>query len=218
MSSILDALEKLESRRAAGESPEPPRHRPRSATPLVIGGALVAFAAGIGFTAAWLRPAPTPTLVAAAPTATPPAVAAPPATPPVAPATVAAAPRPLEQPWAEVVTPPIVRRAPEPSAAAAEPRADDGVPPDDVASAPEPTAEPAPRAPPPPAGAPSVRVSFLVYSSVPERRSVALTIDEGGLVTLQEGQQSGEVSVVEILPDAVALAWQGQAFTVPAQR
>jgi hypothetical protein len=61
-----------------------------------------------------------------------------------------------------------------------------------------------------------VRVSFLVYSGAPERRSVALTVD-GGLVTLHEGQESGGVSVARILPDGVELTWQGQSFKVPAR-
>jgi hypothetical protein len=62
-----------------------------------------------------------------------------------------------------------------------------------------------------------VRVSFLVYSNAPERRSVALTIDDGGLVTLQEGQEASGLSVVQIQPDGVELAWQGQSFTVRAR-
>ncbi|HWP64670.1 MAG TPA: general secretion pathway protein GspB, partial [Candidatus Limnocylindria bacterium] len=84
-------------------------------------------------------------------------------------------------------------------------------------------APPAPEPPVPaerrtrPAGAPSVRVSFLVYSSAPERRTVALTIDDGGLVTLHEGESASGVSVGRILPDGVELTWQGQAFTVPAR-
>jgi hypothetical protein len=62
-----------------------------------------------------------------------------------------------------------------------------------------------------------VRVSFLVYSTAPERRSVALNIDDAGLVTLHEGEDSGGLAVAQILPDGVELTWQGQSFTVPAR-
>ena len=65
-----------------------------------------------------------------------------------------------------------------------------------------------------PAGAPSMRISFLVYSSVAERRSVALTIGGVGLTTLHEGDQSNGVEVVRIHPDRVELRWQGEPFTL----
>ena len=64
----------------------------------------------------------------------------------------------------------------------------------------------------PPAGAPRMRVSFLVYSSVAERRSVVLTIDGGSLTTLREGESSNGIDVVRIRPDSVELRWQGEAF------
>jgi hypothetical protein len=213
MSSILDALEKLESRRAAGASPEPPRQRPRSPTPLLAGAALVAFVAGIGLTAAWMRGVPEVAAPALPGPSAPVAAPAPPATLQEAPR--AAAARVVEAPWAEVVTPPAPRRAAEgPDAtntadtfAAVATTAD-----------PEPHAsEAAPPAAPRPAGAPSVHVSFLVYSTTPERRSVALTIDDGGLVTLREGEASGGLSVVQILTDGVELAWQGESFVVRAR-
>jgi hypothetical protein len=57
-----------------------------------------------------------------------------------------------------------------------------------------------------------MRVSFLVYSSIAERRSVALTFDGGGLTTLREGDESNGVQVVHIRPDRVELRWQGEAF------
>ena len=230
MSSILDALEKLESRRAQASGPEPPRRTRRSVTPLLAGAALLAFAAGIGLTAMWLRPVesvPAPTKASV----TPPAPTIPPATvahvaapPPPAP------PRPTEQPWAEVVTPPTPRdapAAPAPASATAarapvrERPADRAEP----AAAAAGEAAAAVEAPPPPAraaaaarpaGAPAVRVSFLVYSGTPERRTVALSID-GGLVTLHEGEDSGGLSVAQILPDGVELTWQGQSFKVPAR-
>jgi hypothetical protein len=68
-----------------------------------------------------------------------------------------------------------------------------------------------------PAGAPGVRVSFLVYSSAPDRRTVALAIDQAGLVTLHEGETSNGLSVAQILPDGVELTWQGQSFKVRAR-
>jgi hypothetical protein len=65
-----------------------------------------------------------------------------------------------------------------------------------------------------PAGAPRLRVSFLVYSSAAERRSVVLTIDGGSLTTLREGDESNGVAVVRIHPDRVDLRWQGETFTL----
>ena len=66
----------------------------------------------------------------------------------------------------------------------------------------------------PPAGAPRLRISFLVYSKVAERRSVALTIDGGGLTTLREGEESNGIGVVRIDPDRVELRWAGESFTL----
>jgi hypothetical protein len=68
-----------------------------------------------------------------------------------------------------------------------------------------------------PAGAPDVRLSFLLFSPSPERRSVALAIDNGSLQTLHEGESTGGLEVVRILPDRVDLRWQGEAFTVRAR-
>jgi len=65
-----------------------------------------------------------------------------------------------------------------------------------------------------PVGAPRLRISFLVYSSVAERRSVVLTIADQGLVTLREGGESNGVTVVRIHPDRVELRWQDQPFTL----
>jgi hypothetical protein len=102
---------------------------------------------------------------------------------------------------------------------AREPAADRLAPSEAVAAvaAPEPEPPPQPAADAAPEGAPSVRVSFLVYSAAPERRSVALTIDEAGLVTLREGEEAKGLSVAQILPDGVELEWNGERFTVPAQ-
>lgn len=193
-------------------------------TPLLAGAAVVAFAAGIGMTV-WLRPASD---VASPPLAPPPPAAAPvPTTPPP---TVAPA-RAAEQPWAEVVTPPLPPRfeekpLPEGPVAARAPARERGaghtVPQPAAARPAPPPAAPAaePAAAPRtarPAGAPAVRVSFLVYSTSPERRSVALAIDEAGLVTLHEGEDANGLSVAQILPNGVELTWQGQSFTVPAR-
>ena len=59
-----------------------------------------------------------------------------------------------------------------------------------------------------------MRISFLVYSSIPARRSVALTIGDVGLTTMHEGEQSNGVEVVRIYPDRVELRWQGEPFTL----
>jgi hypothetical protein len=206
VSSILDALEKLEARRTPGGGLEPPRPGRRTRTPLLAGAALTAFAAGIGLTVVWLRPTPE---AGPAPASVTTAHIVPPSPPAAPPATVApmAPVRAAEQPWGEVVASPSPRRVeapPPPEARGPEP----------VATA-TPVAAPAPAARP--AGAPAVRVSFLVYSNAPERRSVALTIDEAGLVTLREGEESNGLSVAQILPDGVELTWQDQSFTVRAR-
>ncbi len=65
-----------------------------------------------------------------------------------------------------------------------------------------------------PAGAPRVRISFLVYSATPERRRVALTIDDGSMVTLHEGESAHDVQVERIFTDRVQLRHGGQAFTL----
>jgi hypothetical protein len=224
VSSILDALEKLESRRTQAGGPEPPRRSRRSLTPLLAGAALVAFAAGIGLTVVWLRPvesesAPSTATVATPASTIPPRTVARVAPPPPTPAP----PRAVEQPWAEVVTPPgprDVAQAPPPAPAAR--TAARERPAERTEPAPAAAAEPAPPPTAPaataarPADAPEVRVSFLVYSNTPGRRSVVLAT-EGRLVTLHEGENSGGLSVTQILPDGVDLTWQGQSFRVPAR-
>src|SRR5206468_4064688 len=62
----------------------------------------------------------------------------------------------------------------------------------------------------PPAGAPRVQLSFLVFSQTPERRSVVLAIDGGSLVTLHEGETAAGLEVARILPDRVHLRMGGQ--------
>jgi hypothetical protein len=112
-----------------------------------------------------------------------------------------------------ITAPPVAAPAPTP-------------PPPPAIAAPAPA--PAPATPPaakprertvqpvfgPPAGAPRMRISVLVYSSLADRRSVVLTIDGGSLTTLREGDESNGISVVQIHPDRVDLRWNGEAFTL----
>ncbi len=245
MSSILDALAKLEaSRQPTGlvdpnRTPLPSRRRPTAM--LLVIGAFVA-GAGVAAVALWRRPAETPAAVPAiAPAPPPPAAptvvaeAPPPAAVPAekAPEPVAvakaapndglraappvAAPVGQDVPWGRPVVPP-----PPPEPVVAEPPPSSGR----LAVALAPRAEPMPLAavaaePPPaarpPAGAPNIRLSFLLYSTHPERRSVALTIDGGGLTTLHEGDDHEGVEVVRIYPDHVDLRWQGESFSVEAR-
>jgi hypothetical protein len=115
------------------------------------------------------------------------------------------APAPRVERAAPVAVPVAPTSPPSPSA-----------PPAAAATVPRP-AEPAARPTPRPAGAPDVRVSVLIYSRTPARRSVARSIDGAGLVTLREGQTAHGLEVVEILPDGAQLAWEGARFTVPAR-
>ena len=218
MSSILDALEKLEAASPqATRAPVVGRTEPRRWW-MVVPVVGVAFAAGIGI-ALLLRPkvAPVPAspplplarpvpapphveapAVATAPVESAPAakeaeapvanVAAPAATPPVA--NVVAAVPPTVPPQVAVAVPPP---APVPARAAPRPAA-----PPAAAPAPERVATARP-----PAGAPAVRVSFLAWSRAPERRTVALSIGDGAMTTLHEGERSDRIEVVEILPDGV---------------
>jgi hypothetical protein len=63
-----------------------------------------------------------------------------------------------------------------------------------------------------------VHVSFLMYSSLPARRSVALSLEGAGMSTLREGEYFQGVRVVEIFADAVDLEWGGMRYRVPARR
>ena len=152
---------------------------------------------------------PTPPTIAAQPPAPPPVAAAPAAPAPVAQAPSAAEPVDEDEADSDVPDPiTILRPAPQP-----EPQAEV-----EVAALPTPT-PPAPAIdvlPGPPAGAPEIHVSFLIYSSVPERRQVSLTIDNGPLVTLHEGQKTGSVSLVRILRDRIHVEQGGRTFSVRA--
>jgi hypothetical protein len=94
-----------------------------------------------------------------------------------------------------------------------------------VARATPPAAPPAPAAdaaadenvlPRPPPGSPIVRVSFLLYSRSAERRTVALTMPTGEMVTLHEGDSVGDLEVARILPDRVHLRHNGQVYALRA--
>jgi len=113
------------------------------------------------------------------------------------------------RPWSQAATPPP---PPAPAARVA------GTPPPHPTPARTAALEPEP---PPirraPAGAPHVQLSFLLFSPSAERRSVALALDGGSLQTLHEGESTGGLEVVRILPDRVDVRWQGEAFTVRAR-
>jgi hypothetical protein len=65
-----------------------------------------------------------------------------------------------------------------------------------------------------PTGAPYVRVSFLFYSREPTRRRVMVTVNDGSLVTLFEGQSTNDLEVERILRDEVHFRYQGKLFAV----
>jgi hypothetical protein len=271
VSSILDALEKLErSRPPTPEGSRPTPAEPRRRKTAVLAGAAFAVGAAAAVTLFLLpaarapvaeqpvaapiahtreraeadkpptaiEPAAAPAPVAVepatpgAPEAPPATVAPPAATPPVdaAPATAPApAGSPAERP-ALAAAPPV----PPPAASDPRPWVQSVAPPPPPPAAPAtrlanaspPRSTPAAVAasdpePPPirraPAGAPHVQLSFLLFSPSAERRSVALAIDGGSLQTLHEGESTGGLQVVRILPDRVDVRWEGDAFTVRAR-
>jgi hypothetical protein len=57
-----------------------------------------------------------------------------------------------------------------------------------------------------------------MYSSQPARRSVALSLPGAGMSTLREGEYFQGVRVLEILPDAVDLEWNGMRYRASARR
>ena len=242
MSSILDALKKLEAAEASpAHAPAVHRERPR-ALGLTAAGLALAFGTGAGLTfflrAGHGRP-PAPPLESAPtqPIATP---SPPPAT---APAPVVAEALPLAAPVAPLPQAAIDAEPPRARVVAAAPAVPPVAPP--VARPAEPPAvasraePPAPRAPAPadgspaeaespplpplellprlPAGAPRVQVSFLFYSPVAERRTVLLSVDGSSTETLHEGERAGDLEVARILPDRVHVRWSGQLFSVRAR-
>jgi hypothetical protein len=81
-----------------------------------------------------------------------------------------------------------------------------------------PAAEPAEYLlPRPPPGAPRIVVSFLVYSRSAERRTVALTVSGGSMVTLHEGEKESGIEIARILPDRIHVRYDGRMFSVMAR-
>ena len=232
MSSILDALQKVES--AAPPTTydlralpvEPPRHQRRLAVILaaIAGGTVAALVAGVLW---WLGGGFTPRehTVAAATASAPALRIAKPVPAPVV----------ADRPWVQTDAPPTARvetpapPPPAPVVARAAPREEPPpVLPVRPAVDPPPVVVPAPPAaftlpPPEPAARPApsqagpaslVRVSFLFYSRVPERRTVALRLEDGSIVTLREGQDRAGFQVTRILPDRVELLREGQSLVV----
>jgi len=237
MSSILDALGKLESSSTGGPGSPPPK-RPRPWGPIVAAVVVAFIAGGI---ATWLlggrdestdpevvarseapserppvtQPAPKPmgrliddtttttTTTTPPPTTTPPTQPPPPVPATTHPTPSTTAPRRTTTTMTTVTTTlvsPTTTRPPTP-----------------------PTTRPTPersriRPKPAPPDAPDVRVSFLMYSRDPERRSVALGVAGAGITTVREGEYFQGVRVVEILPEAVDLEWGGVRYRVPARR
>jgi hypothetical protein len=165
--------------------------------------------------------APAPAEVAPAPPAMEP-VAATPEREPLPPAAPVAAPSDLaaERPRGRVAS-----AAPEPAPAPARAPVVRPVPAPPVETARLPEPPPAAAPPPvepatadvltrPPPGAPRVRLNFLVWSRVPARRTVTLSIDGGAMVTLHEGEAQGDVAVAQIFADRVHVRWGGQVFSV----
>jgi hypothetical protein len=101
-------------------------------------------------------------------------------------------------------------------------RVEPPAPPAPRALAPEPA--PRPRAPEPPSaadlpdrppqGAPGIRLALLVYSRDPARRTVAVTIDNGAMTTVHEGEQVGGFEVGRIYPDHVEMHYGGTVFSL----
>ena len=226
MSSILDALNKLETLDAPPLGAGAPPSRPRALQPTAV-ALLVAFVAGAGL-AIWWRPGASPapgpppaTIPAAVPVAPPTAaVPMPPPPPPAAsPSPVptpnllaAVAPRPT-------LPPPAASRArtPVPESGGRPPRAAAPALEAPVAQPPSPATDDDGVLPRLPAGGPHIQVSFLVFSPSPQRRTVALAIDGGSMVTLHEGESEGSLEVVRILPDRVHVRHAGQLFAVRAR-
>lgn len=191
-------------------------------------------------------PTPSPSL-ATGTTVAPatPVVATPPTSPPAAPVAhhglpvVAAVPPPAttagDRPWIRTDAPPpapiqpvrAVAPTPPPAAVNVAPIAPPVMPPvaappaRGVFVAPKPDAMPAADAVPlPPSSTPTlagVRISFLAYSRIPDLRTVSLAVDGDRLVTLREGEKSGNLEIVRIHADRVDVKRNGEMFTVPAR-
>jgi hypothetical protein len=230
MSSILDALGKLESSSTGGPGSPPPK-RPRPWGPIAAAVVVAFIAGGI---ATWLlgdrdestdpevvarseapqerppvtQPAPKPMgrlIEDTTTTSSPP----PPTTTPPPPVPVTTHPTPSTTAPRRTTTTTTITTTP--------------VAPTTTRPPTPPTTRPVPerariRPKPAPRDAPDVRVSFLMYSRDPERRSVALGVAGAGITTVREGEYFQGVRVVEILPEAVDLEWGGVRYRVPARR
>jgi hypothetical protein len=258
VSSILDALERIEATGGPQPSGGDRSGRGRRRWWRVVLLFLVAIGVGAGTAALLLRPtapaettastgtpvrmaqlpsastlpSPSPTMPEAAPDGAATTSTLEPSQPPIARTPRGAAPVPApkteaDRPWAWDAQPVVPAPEPPPRLAVARAEPHEPAPPKpSIAPAPPPPApdpgamreppeaRPGPGGGNPPMGAPRLRVSFLVYSSVAERRTVALTIDGGGLTTLREGDEAQGVQVVRIRPDRVDLRWQGETFTL----
>jgi hypothetical protein len=235
MSSILDALDKLDTATTPVGGTlraihTPPRRRAFGTAGLA--GAVAAGMALVGI-AGWSWS--TGDEVAPPPSAAPVVAHAPLPTPAPVPAPRAAADgEPLagvsddELPWAEPTPTPEDAPAPAPAplprmamartTTASAPVLSDAA---RVAPRPEPREPMAPAVdpatlPPPhsrlPSGAPPVRLSFLMYSRTADRRSVALRVGDGSLSTLHEGETAGGFEVVAIHSDHAELRFDGERF------
>jgi len=150
----------------------------------------------------------TPTALAALP-------AAPPAPPPPRADLEADRPRGRVATAPDAPAPPAVASRAEPPSRAAEQPPPAAVAPE-VEETPPPVPDPSllPRLP---ADAPRVEVNVLLYSRLPERRTVSLTIAGGAMVTLREGESSGDFEVTRILPERIHVRYGGRMFAVEAR-
>jgi len=254
MSSILDALDKLDTATTPVGGTLRAVHLPRKRRPLgriaaagavVIAGATLAGVGGWSWSTNDAERAEVPAAAPAQAVAAPaeplrrPAAVPSPRTGDERAARWAAARRaPLagvaddELPWAEptptaedMPAPEIREPLPRLAAARVAPAAPEVEPLDYYAArAPEPLepepladdfAEPAATPPPrsrPPAGAPDVRLNFLMYSSAPERRTVSIRVGDGTLASLHEGESVEGFEVVAIHRDRAELRFGGERF------
>jgi hypothetical protein len=191
-------------------------------------------------TAASSTPPAEPAVVAVPPTAPPAAVVPAPSGPPATNVVAALAPAPpapppppsdvSELPRARVIDAPApAARRPEPANEPTPARTAErpALRPAETAAPVETAAVRPPEAPPPPPadeavaakppdGAPQVIVNFLAWSRAPDRRTVALTIGNAGMVTLHEGESASDLEVARILPDRVHVRWGGRLYAVRA--
>jgi hypothetical protein len=235
VSSILDALAKIEAAeaRAGRDVAVAATAAPRTWRVAVVGAVVVAFASGAALSVWLVRRRPAPVTLATAPApAAPKAVPVVPPARPAPPQEVTPAPSAIDRPGVVPPSTAAVATARAPAAAHDSLAVPPPVPPPAAAAPERPAGVVVPTTPAPPVRAPApapppavtasaerprVRVSFLIYSPVASRRTVALTIEDGSLATLHEGEAAGGVEVTHIHPDHVELRHGGQTFTVQAR-